>query len=152
MKRTSKEWRHPSTPKPKTFRTQFLQEGYADCFWDERGVILEHNMHATANNEIQEKLIFEHPHTKIKNSALPQQKTVKVISQAIPSCSAQWKYKHNIIVTWFTSVNTLKHPSNSTLDACLLAVMKCHYIYTPRVNKVSFGRTAKSMLSFCKAF
>lgn len=44
-KRASKEWRHPSSPKPKKFRTQpSAGKVMLTLFWDERGVILEHYM------------------------------------------------------------------------------------------------------------
>ncbi|XP_023713882.1 histone-lysine N-methyltransferase SETMAR-like, partial [Cryptotermes secundus] len=42
-KRTSKEWRHSLSPKPKKFRTQpSAGKIILNLFWDERGVLLEH--------------------------------------------------------------------------------------------------------------
>jgi histone-lysine N-methyltransferase SETMAR len=42
-KKTSKEWRHTSSPKPKKFRTQpSAGKVMLTLFWDERGVILEY--------------------------------------------------------------------------------------------------------------
>ena len=44
-KKTSKEWRHTSSPKPKKFRTQPpAREVMLSLFWNERGVISEHYM------------------------------------------------------------------------------------------------------------
>jgi len=44
-KKVSKEWRHPSSPKPKKFCTQTSAgKVMLTLFWDERRVILEHYM------------------------------------------------------------------------------------------------------------
>ena len=44
-KKSSKEWCHTSSPKPKNFRTQpSAGKVMLTLFWDERGVILEHYM------------------------------------------------------------------------------------------------------------
>jgi len=44
-KNVSKEWRHTSSPKQKTFRTQpSAGKVMPTLFWDEQGVILEHYM------------------------------------------------------------------------------------------------------------
>jgi len=44
-KKTRKQWRHTSSPKPKKFRTQpSARKIMLTLFWDERGLILEHYM------------------------------------------------------------------------------------------------------------
>ena len=44
-KKSIKEWRHTSSPKPKKFRTQpSAGKVMLTVFWDERGLILEHYM------------------------------------------------------------------------------------------------------------
>ena len=69
-KKASKEWRHTSSPKPKKFRTQpSAGKVMLTLFWDERGVILKHNMPRGNNvtSATYADLLKKHLHPAIKS-------------------------------------------------------------------------------------